>query len=433
VIVPKLGMASAVVTLAEWRVGEGEWVEQGDPVLDIEAEKTTHEMTATAAGYLHILAPSGTEADVSTVVGLIAATQDEYVALTGGSIADIAASGAAPAPPATSSDARGSVEPSMTSRSDVASANGGRLFITPIARRMASERGIAFSTIAGSGPRGRIQKRDVEEAIAALETAPRVEKRVVEPISIGAASHGDRDSRVREVIPYAGMRRAIGENMMKSLLVNAPNTMSGDFDLSVLVKYREHFLSRAEALGTRVTYSDLLIHAVARALRQMPLLNSSLIDNEIRLWEDINIGMAVALGERGEQGLVVPVVRNADQLGLVEISRAVRSLGERARAGQLAPSDMRGGTFTVTNFGSLGVSSYSTPIINPPESAILGFGRLQKKPIVRNGGIVVAPMLPYSLTHDHRVIDGAVAEAFLGLLKGLIESTSAELNDLILF
>ena len=220
------------------------------------------------------------------------------------------------------------------------------------------------------------------------------------------------DTRVKEVIPYAGMRKAIGENMMRSLLVNAPNTMSGDFDLTVLVKYREHFVAQESRLGARITYSDLLIHAVSQALQEYPLLNSSLIDDTITCWDEINVGMAVALGEHGEEGLVVPVLRNVNEMSLVEISRATKRLGERARSRNLQATEMTGGTFTVTNFGSLGVSSYSTPIINPPESAILGIGKMQQKPIVRNGGIVVAPMLPYSLTHDHRVIDGAMAEAF---------------------
>ena len=165
----------------------------------------------------------------------------------------------------------------------------------------------------------------------------------------------------------------------------------------------------------------MLICVVAKALTDFPLMNSSLIDGEIRLWDDVNIGIAVALGDNGEKGLVVPVIRHADTQSVVEVSLIAKELGRKVRAEQLTPDEMTGGTFTISNFGSVGVSAYSTPIINSPESGILAVGRLTKKPIVRDDEIVIAPMLPYSLTHDHRVTDGAAAERFLSILKRLVE------------
>lgn len=398
-IVPKLGMAAAVVTLTEWKVKEGGRIEKGDAVLDIEAEKSTFEMPSPITGFLHILMPEGVETDVNTMVGFIAETQAEYDSLT-----KAAGDDAAPAPAVAAKPAPQATQPAT------ATANG-HIFITPVARRMAKEADLDIRTLAGSGPNGRIQKVDVEQAIAARKTgAP-----VAAPVAPG-------EKEVAQVIPYRGMRKVIGENMMRSLAVNAPNTMSGDFDLTLAAQYREALVTREGELGTRVTYAEILIWAVARALAKFPLMNSSLIDNEIKVWKTINVGMAVALGDHGEKGLVVPVIRDAANKSLVEISKVAKDLGERARNDKLLPEEMTGGTFTVSNFGSVGVSAYSTPIINMPEAGILGVGRLTKKPIVRGDQIVIAPMLPYSLTHDHRITDGAAAERFLTILKDIIEN-----------
>lgn len=398
-IVPKLGMAAAVVTLTEWKVKEGGRIEKGDAVLDIEAEKSTFEMPSPITGFLHILMPEGVETDVNTMVGFIAETQAEYDSLT-----KAAGDDAAPAPAVAAKPAPQATQPAT------AAANG-HIFITPVARRMAKEADLDIRTLAGSGPNGRIQKVDVEQAIAARKTgAP-----VAAPVAPG-------EKEVAQVIPYRGMRKVIGENMMRSLAVNAPNTMSGDFDLTLAAQYREALVTREGELGTRVTYAEILIWAVARALAKFPLMNSSLIDNEIKVWKTINVGMAVALGDHGEKGLVVPVIRDAANKSLVEISKVAKDLGERARNDKLLPEEMTGGTFTVSNFGSVGVSAYSTPIINMPEAGILGVGRLTKKPIVRGDQIIIAPMLPYSLTHDHRITDGAAAERFLTILKDIIEN-----------
>lgn len=412
VIVPKLGMASAAVTLAEWKACEGQRIEKGDNVLDIEAEKSAFEMVAPEAGWLHILIEQGLEVDVNSVVGLIAATEEEYAALARSSAREVEASASKPVDPANVG-----AKPSQ---------EGERLFATPIARRLAAEHGLDIATIAGSGPRGRVQRDDVIRAKAARDAAP-VASASIAPAP--AAAHPGLTAG--RVLPYAGMRKAIGENMMRSLAINAPNTMSGEFDVTLLERCRKSLVRAEGRLGTRITWADLLIHAVAQALRRFPLMNSSLIDGEIRLWDEVNVGMAVALGSDGTGGLVVPVIRGADKLPLIDLSRTVKELGQRAREGRLTASHMTGGTFTVSNFGSLGVSSFSNPIINPPESGIIGIGRLTEKPIVRNGGIVVAPMLPWSLTHDHRLIDGAAAERFLSILKELLENPGDDLQALV--
>jgi len=414
-IVPKLGMAAAVATLTEWKAREGQRIEKGDNVLDIEAEKSAFEMTAPVSGWLHILVEQGVEVDVNSVVALIAQDEDEYAALagTGASETAVAAPEApVPAQPAPPPPQAGEHE---------------RLFATPIARRMAAESGLDLARITGTGPRGRVQRDDVKRVIAASRGA--IPAPTVPTAHAAATAHPGLTAG--RVLPYAGMRKAIGENMMRSLAINAPNTMSGEFDVTVLARHRLALVGEEARLGTRITWADLVIHAVAQALRRFPLMNSSLIEGEIRLWDQVNVGMAVAIGADGTGGLVVPVIRSADKLSLVELSQAVTDLGKRARECRLGAAEMTGGTFTVSNFGSLGVSSFSTPIINPPESGIIGIGRLTEKPIVRNGGIVVAPMLPWSLTHDHRVIDGAAAERFLSILKDILENPGDDPNGLL--
>lgn len=414
-IVPKLGMAVAVATLTEWKAREGERIEKGDNVLDIEAEKSAFEMTAPVSGWLHILVEQGVEVDVNSVVALIAQDEAEYAALAGTGASEAAV--AAPEAPV----------PVQPAPPPPQAGEGDRLFATPIARRMAAENGLDLASITGTGPRGRVQRDDVKRAIAASRDAIPAP---TAPTAYAAATAHPGLTAGR-VLPYAGMRKAIGENMMRSLAINAPNTMAGEFDVTVLARHRLALVREEARLGTRITWANLLIQAVAQALRRFPLMNSSLIGGEIRMWDQVNVGMAVAIGSDGTGGLVVPVIRGADKLSLVELSQAVTDLGARAREGRLGAAEMTGGTFTVSNFGSLGVSSFSTPIINPPESGIIGIGRLTEKPIVRNGGIVVAPMLPWSLTHDHRVIDGAAAERFLSILKEIIENPGDDPHGLL--
>jgi len=197
----------------------------------------------------------------------------------------------------------------------------------------------------------------------------------------------------------------------------------GEIDMTELVKFRSALLEQEEALGTRISYTDILVFIIARALKDNPIVNASLMENEIKIWEDINIGVAVALEEEGEWGLIVPVVRNANQKSLVEISREVKSITQKARTGKLMPDDVTGGTFTLTNLGAFGGGwGFGTPIINQPESAILGTGAITDRPVVRQGQIVIRPIMTCSFTFDHRVIDGAPAAKFMVSLTKLLES-----------
>jgi pyruvate dehydrogenase E2 component (dihydrolipoamide acetyltransferase)/2-oxoglutarate dehydrogenase E2 component (dihydrolipoamide succinyltransferase) len=404
IVAPKLGMSMSDVTMVEWKVKEGEKVEKGSVVLVIETEKTEWNVEATASGFLHILVQEGMKAKIGQVVGLIAETMEElgklqkeiiHGPLTGEAKEIVPAEAAQAKPMAVGIDA-GERE---------------RIRISPIARKMSEEHMLDITRIIGTGPDGRIVKEDIEKAIEEKKKAP-VSKGEVTPTLY-------QGRRVRETIPLKGMRRVIAERMYGSLSSSAQLSFLGEYDATELVKLREAFLNKEKVIGVRITYTEILVYAIARALRDHPDINVSLIENEIKVWEDINIGVAVALSK---EGLIVPVVKQADKKSLVEISQEVKSLVERARGGKILPDEVTGGTFTLTSIGAIGVSYYQTPVINQPESAILGTGPIIEKPVVKNGQIVIASMMPYSLTFDHRVINGFGAEQFLIRLKELVET-----------
>jgi pyruvate/2-oxoglutarate dehydrogenase complex dihydrolipoamide acyltransferase (E2) component len=215
------------------------------------------------------------------------------------------------------------------------------------------------------------------------------------------------------------MRGAIAEHMHRSLSVAAQLTAVGEIDMTEMVKLRSDLIARESAIGTRITYTDIFVFAIARVLRRHPVINSSIIDNEVKVWEDINIGVAVAL----DDGLIVPVVRDTDKRSLAEISQTVKTLVNKAKEGKLTPEEVTGGTFTLTNLGALGGGwGFETAIINQPESAILRIGGITDRAVVREGQIVIRPIMTYSLTYDHRVIDGAVAAKFISSLVNALEN-----------
>ena len=396
IAIPRLGMGEEPATIVEWKAKEGNWIEQGNIVLVIETVKIGWEIEAEASGFLHILVEEENEATIGTIVGLIAETKEELEALQKEPPKEIVA-------PVTELK---EVPPGEITRVvETKTREGERIRISPVARKMAEEHIIDIATIVGSGPGGRIVREDIEREIQAKK------KIEVTPIIY-------QGKRVKSTIPLKGMRKLIAEHMHRSLSISAQLTTFGEIDMIKMVKSRETLVSQAEVIGVRITYTDIFVLTIAKALRDNPIINSSLIDNEIKVWEDINIGVAVALGE----GLIVPVVRNADKKSLVEISQTVRTLGEKAREGKLTLDEVSGGTFTLTNLGALGGGwRFDTPIINQPESAILATGGITDRVVVREGQIVIRPIMTYSLTYDHRVIDGAGAVKFMASVTRLLE------------
>lgn len=403
IAIPKLGMAMTEAALVEWKVAEGDRVEKGDVVLVIQTEKIMWDVEASASGYVHILVEKDVTAPVGRVVGLIAETKEELEALQREPAREIFTTAAGPA-----EAAPGAAAPPPAARAE----RGVRIAVSPLARKLAEEHNVDLATIRGTGPGGRIVREDVERALAA--------KKVEAPLL--EAYEG---KRVKATIPLRGIRGVVAEHMHRSLSVSAQLTHMGEIDMTEAMKLRNALLEQEEAIGARITYTDIFVMAVAQALKENPIINSSVIENEIKIWEDINIGVAVALEEGLEGGLIVPVVRNADQKSLPEISREVAALVEKARTRKLLPDDVSGGTFTLTNLGAFGGGwGFGTPIINQPQSAILGTGAITDRPVVRDGQIVVRPVMTYSLTFDHRVIDGAPAARFAVRVTELLENPS---------
>jgi len=408
ILMPKLGMSTAPLTLVEWKAKEGDRVEKGNIVMVVETEKIRHDVEAEASGFLHILLEEGQEVAIGTVAGVIAETKEELAALQKGKPKEAikAAAEVKEAAPAEAAKAEAPAPAAAKIK------EGERILISPVARKMAEEHVIDITTIAGTGPGGRIVRGDIEKEIEAKKKVEAKEKVEVTPEAY-------QGRRIKSVIPLKGMRKAIAEHMHRSLSVAAQITLTAEVDMTEMVKLRKSLVAKEEALGTRITYTDLLVLAITQLLKDQPLLNSSLIDNEIKLWESINVGVAVAL----EEGLIVPVVKDADKKSLVEISKTIKSLAQKAREGKLMPDDVTGGTFTLTNIGALGAGyRFETFIINQPESAILGTAGIADRAVVRDGKIVIRPILACSLTYDHRVIDGAVAHQFMTNVIQLLEN-----------
>jgi len=407
ILVPKLGMGTAPLTLVEWKAKEGDWVEQGSIVLVVETEKIRHDVEAEISGFVHISVEEGEEVPIGTVAGLIAETKEELEALQKEKPGEVATAAAESkeAPP---------VEVARTPVTEAKERE--RIKISPVARKMAEEHMIDISKVVGSGPGGRIVREDIERE---LEAKKKEAVTPAEAASVEAGAEVYQGRRVKSTIPLRGLRKAIAEHMTRSLSVSAQITNTGEMDMTEMIRLRKSLLEQQEVLGTRITYTDLMILVLVKALRNYPIVNASVIDDEIRLWEDINISVAVAL----EEGLIVPVMRNAGRKSLIEVSQAVNILAKKTRERTLAPEEVQDGTFTLSNYGALGGGwRFSTVIINQPESAILGIGGITDRAVVRDGQIVVRPIMTYSFTYDHRVFDGAVAGRFMTSVTQLVEN-----------
>ncbi len=417
IAIPKLGMTMTEATLVEWKAADGEKVAKGDVVLLIETEKTQYEVEAAGDGWVLVLVEQDVVAPVSRVVGLIAESEEELAKLRKEPPGEIYTSEAGEAAAAqTGSDLAAAAGAGPVRTAPAMRAAGERVRISPVARKMAEENMVDVSGISGTGPGGRIVREDVQRAIDEKGKGAPAGTAAPPKVEVGGLVDG---KRVGSTIPLRSMRKAIAEHMQRSLAVSAQLTSMGEIDATELIKYRKSLVADEEKLGVRITYSDIIVAALARALGEFPIINSSLVGAEIVLWEDINIGVAVAV----EGGLIVPVVKVADKKSLVEISQTIKELAGKARDGKLMPDDVSGGTFTLTNLGAFGGGwSFGTPIINQPEAAILGTGPITDRAVVRDGEVVVRPVMTFSFTFDHRVFDGAPAAQFMVRLTEILET-----------
>jgi len=413
IVIPKLGMTMTKAKVAEWKAGEGDKIEEKQVVLVIETEKVTYEVEALGAGFLHILCAPGTEANVGEPVGRLAETQEELSQMQAeepGAVATAPAdTTAASATPAAEQPAPGESQPARKPK---------KVKISPKARKMAKANNIDYTVLQGSGPSGRIVAKDIEKAMATKEAAPAP---AAQEVFTGEVIDG---KRVRESIPLAGMRQVIADHMLHSLQVSAQLSSGTEVDMTEMVKLRTALKQKPEFKEGRLSYTDIFVYIIAKVLKAQPIMNASLVEGDIKLWADINIGVAAALQiNEHESGLVVPVLKNTDQKSLLEISQRVLNLVVKAREGKLDVDDMMGGTFTLTNTGVFGKRwSWATPVLNQPQVGILQTGAIVDRVVAVDGEMVIKPMMPLILTFDHRVIDGAAAAKFVFQIVELMEN-----------
>ena len=432
---PLMGMTMEEGAVTEWLVDEGAEVEKGQEILEFETDKINARVEAPAAGILGGIAAG--PGDLVKVQGLLAwilepgetpPAEDPDPPAAAASAAPPAApapplpapapvaSAPAPAPAPVAPAPAPVAPPQPVAAAPVAAAMppvGGRIKASPLAKRVARELGVDLARVVGSGPGGRIIEKDVSAAAAAPAVAP-MPVAAAPPL---VAAPAVPDVAAGQVIPLEGVRRVIAERMQQSLQGSAQVTLVAEADVRRFHELRTELAGRHEsALGFRISYNDLLIRICAHALREHPRANSSLEGDAIRLHDAVNVGLAIEAG--GD--LVVANVKQADRKSLVEIASDLRGVVDRARANQLDLDDITGGTFTISNLGVYGIDAF-TPVLNPPESAILGVGALREKAVARDGEVTAELSMTLSLTFDHRIIDGAPAARFLARIRELIE------------
>jgi 2-oxoglutarate dehydrogenase E2 component (dihydrolipoamide succinyltransferase) len=402
---------------------KGERVEEYEPLLEVNTDKVDSEIPSPVSGtVLEILVPADTTVRAGEVLAWIG-EPGETLQVENGDGGKEETPGETAAEVAPEAEAPVSADAMQASApAPAAGREGGLGFISPVVARIAGEHNLDLSLIRGTGQGGRITKKDVlayleqrEKAGAVPEPQAPAPAPVQQPAPISAAPQEAFPTALPgELLPHSPVRRAIAEHMVLSKRTSPHVTTVFEADLSRVVAHREANKAAFARDGVNLTYTAYLISAAIAALKTFPAVNSSWSDEGLILHREINIGMAVALGEGG---LIVPVIRNADSLSLLGLARAINDLSSRARARQLRPEEVKGGTFTLTNHGTSG-SLFATPIINQPQCAILGAGAIQKRAVVVTAdgvdAIAIRPMIYLSLTFDHRILDGAAADHFLG-------------------
>jgi pyruvate/2-oxoglutarate dehydrogenase complex dihydrolipoamide acyltransferase (E2) component len=384
-VMPKLAMAMNEGTINEWLFKEGDYVEEGAPIAVVETEKVSYDVESPESGYLHIIVAEGETVPVEVPIAQFAETEEECAALNAG------ASDSAPSQPAsaTQQQARAAVALPTT---------GGRIVASPLAKKIAGDAGLDLSAVPGTGPGGRIVKRDV---LLALETG-------VTAVSAPAAT-GPLVEKLR--IPMKGTVRAtIARRMVDSLQTAAQLSSSWESDITQLIKARKRYVAMEEQLGTRVSMNAFLIKALACAIKQVPIANASIVGDDIVIYESINVGIAIALpGEtQYDSKLLLPVLKHVERMGVVEIDKGMKALFEKARNGQLSADDMSHSTVAFSSTAGLSPPGMqSTPVLNLPNALLIGPATPQQKPIVHKGKVKIRTVLPISLTFDHRVLDGS--------------------------
>ncbi|HIN21152.1 MAG TPA: pyruvate dehydrogenase complex dihydrolipoamide acetyltransferase [Rhodospirillales bacterium] len=432
ILMPALSPTMTDGKLAKWHKKEGDAVESGDVIAEIETDKATMEIEAVEEGVLgKILVAEGTEeVPVNQVIALLLEDGEDVTALEGA--LEGAAESPAPVPsppaaapvpaPAAPTPAPAAV-PAPAAPAPQAAA-GGRVLASPLARRLAAEQGLDLSRVTGTGPRGRIVKRDIEGTPVGTAVAAAPGPAAQAPAATAPAAPAppiNRDDPLLgtmpdfEAVPNSSMRKAISRRLTESARDVPHFNLSMDVGLDTLLDYRKRLNDREDA-DYRISVNDFVIKAAAVALMRVPASNVSYTEDAILYYSRADISVAVAI----EGGLITPVIRDAANKGLGAISAETKALAARAREGKLQPDEYEGGTFTISNLGMFGVVSFNS-IINPPQGAILSVGAGQQRPVIRNAALATATVMTLTLAVDHRCIDGTTAAGFLKELKAIIE------------
>jgi len=423
ILMPALSPTMTEGNVTKWLKKEGDEVRSGDVLAEIETDKATMEFEAVDDGRLgKILVPEGAEGiKVNQPIAVLLGEGEDASALD--KIAEKPAK--PPAAPTTIA-----AEPQREPRPTLGRAgNGdGRIFASPLARRMAQQADLDLAAITGSGPQGRIVKADIEAALSAKRgaPAPAVARPIAQPQPAPAAAPAAAPALSKERVlalagnppyterPLTAMRRVIARRLTESKQTVPHFYLTIDCEIDELLKFRTELNGKSDAY--RISVNDFVIRAAALALRQVPAANASWSDEAILLWNTVDIAVAVAL----EDGLITPIVKNADRKGLAAIANETKDLVARARAGKLKLEEFQGGTFSISNLGMFGVRDFAA-VINPPHGGILAVGAGEQRPVVRNGALAIATVMSCTLSCDHRAVDGAVGAQFLAAFKKLVE------------
>jgi pyruvate dehydrogenase E2 component (dihydrolipoyllysine-residue acetyltransferase) len=422
VIMPKLSPTMEEGQIARWLKKEGDKVSMGEPLAEIDTDKATMEMQALSNGVLRkILIGEGESAPLGQLIGIIGEPDEDISSLLSEAPAKSATTTTQPAPAENEPPQTPEPLPAETAAEKPAAATsgngaGGRLIVSPLAARMAAEAGIDLRSLQGSGPGGRIIKKDIESAMSQQQpsaaAAGRPTLRVVEgrqrqPVVAGASTYHDE--------PASEIRRTIARRLVTSLGPVPHFFLTSEIEMDRAAEMRKGINALDPDL--KISINDVIIKVTAAALMQHPQVNASFQDKVVRFYDHADIGVAVAI----EDGLITPIIRSADQKSLSQIAAEIRELADRAKSRKLKPEEYTGATFSVSNLGMFGINEF-TAIINPPEGGILAIGAMTPQPVVRDGEVVVRQMMRVTMSCDHRLIDGATGAKFLQTFKKILEN-----------
>jgi len=417
-VMPKLAMAMNEGTVNEWLVTQGGKVEKGDALVTVETEKVAYDCESPEDGYLCIIVPDGETVPCEEIIGYFCQSAEEAADMlaSAGNASEATESVKETSEPSNeqpSSEQKSQTAVPNASAPIAATENTRRIIASPLAKKLAKDAGLNIAIVSGTGPNGRIVKKDIEAALkAGLHQA------ATAPLAQGGSTELAR-------IPMKGMRKTIAERMKQSLTTTAQLSSAWESDITDLLSIRKKFVKREDSLGTKVSVNAFIIKAIVYAIKQVPIANSCLESEEAVIYGNINMGIAMSMPGATEydSGLMVAVLHNIENMGVVEIDKAMKALFKRIRNGESTAKDMSGSTITMsTTAGIAPPGMTTTPVLNLPNAALVGPSTAIEKPIVKDGQIVARTMMPMSFTFDHCILDGEPAARFMSALHDALEN-----------